>query len=143
MLAVDEDLWNRGASGGAPDHFAAPCRFLGDVDVGEGNALLIEQHAGSHAVGAERRRVHLDFGHRLRHSRFGSGDYAPVRDARASVSTPIHTAPARFSIRAHSSTVAPVVITSSMITTRFPTTLRRRPIAKAPPTLRSRAVGPR
>jgi len=49
----------------------------------------------------------------------------PARTARARVNTPIKAAPPRRSTRAHSSTVAPVVSTSSTMTTRLPRTVRR------------------
>jgi hypothetical protein len=64
------------------------------------------------------------------------GDYSPTRNARANVKTPTDAAPARFSTRAHSSTVAPVVMTSSITTTRFQAKLLPALTAKAPRTLR-------
>src|SRR5207237_8345867 len=70
-------------------------------------------------------------------------DYPPTRNARANVRTQTDAAPARFSTRAHSSTVAPVVMTSSITTTRFPAKLRPAWTANAPRTLRSRAACPR
>src|SRR5271166_1453988 len=138
--SADEDLRNRGTAAGAPDHLDAPRRLLDNINFSKGNAFAFQQGAGTHAVGAERRRVQLDLNHSHRAS---SLVHTPVRSARARVSTPMDTAPARFSTRAHSATVAPVVITSSMITTCLPATLRRARIAKAPWTLRSRAAGPR
>jgi len=129
MLAADEDLRNRGTAAGAPDHLDAPRRLLNDINFSKGNAFALQQRAGAHAVEAERRRVQFDLNHDHRASSFVQ---TPVRSARARVSTPMDEAPARFSTRAHSSTVAPVVITSSMITTCLPATLRRARIAKAP-----------
>src|SRR5438128_838226 len=114
MLAVDEDLRNRGAAAGAADHLLAPCRLLDDVDFGIGDAFALQQPASARAVWAEHRRVELDFGHCC-----GGSDWAarglsrssikptrpwcqashcpPIRSARANVNTPIEAAPARFS----------------------------------------------
>src|SRR5262249_46039236 len=72
-----------------------------------------------------------------------SGDHPPTRRARARVNTPTEVAPARFKTRAHSSTVAQVVNTSSTITPLLPAKLRPARTVKAPRTLRSRAAGPK
>src|SRR5262249_42111741 len=126
MLAVDEDLRDRGAPAGAADHLYAPCRLLDDVDLGKGGALALQQRACARAIGAEHCRIHLDFSsHHQQYLERPKENYAPVRSARARVRTPTEVAPARFSTRAHSVTVAPVVNTSSTITTRLPATLRR------------------
>ncbi len=49
---------------GAPDHLVAAPRLLVDVDLGEGDALLLQQRAGARAIGAPHRRIDLDLGHR-------------------------------------------------------------------------------
>ena len=103
---------------------------------------------------AARQQVeHLD-DRRLRRSRPGAGAMAafPIaallrlasicvaHSTRARVSTSIRRAPAARSTRAHSSAVAPVVITSSTSNTRRPATRAGRRTAKASRTLR-RALG--
>src|SRR6202043_2322475 len=166
VFAVDEDLRYGRTPAGALDHLVAPRRFLDNVDFGVADAFALQQRAGAGAIGTEHRRVKLDLSHSGGDSKLGScgraypsikattsgcqapwpragRDYPPTRNARANVKTPTDAAPARFSTRAHSSTVAPVVITSSITTTRFPAKLRPAWIAKAPRTLRSRAAGPR
>src|SRR5579864_891790 len=67
MLAINENLRHRGAAC-APDHLVAPPRLLVDVDLVKGDALLLQQRAGSRAIGAPRRRIHLDLGHRCTRS---------------------------------------------------------------------------
>src|SRR5271156_5965904 len=166
MLAVDEDLRYGRTPAGASDHLVAPRRFFDNVDFGIGDAFSLEQHAGASAVGTKHCRVKFDFSHSGGNSKLGSwgehvlqlrrqrqgakprvrmllSGHPPTRNARANIKTPTDAAPARFSTRAHSSTVAPVVMTSSTTTTRFPAKLRPAWTAKAPRTLRSRAAGPR
>ena len=60
---ADEDL-RHGASTGPRDHFILAIRLEVDTDFFDvGDAALPKQLLGAHAVGAHRRRVHLD-GHR-------------------------------------------------------------------------------
>jgi len=63
MLTADEDLRNRGVAAGAPDHLDAPRRLFNDINFRKGNAFVLQQGAGTHAVWAERRRVQLDLNH--------------------------------------------------------------------------------
>ena len=101
------------------------------VDLGEGDALVLEQPLGPPAVGAERRGVDLDLGHVLGSGILGSArrlrDWASdhmgcdaSRTTRARVSTSTWAAPARRSTRAQAPTVAPVVSTSSTSSTVAP-----------------------
>src|SRR6266481_6973216 len=63
MLAVDEDLRDRGAPAGAADHLCTPCRLLDEVDLGKGGALAFQQCTRTHAIRAEHCRVELDLSH--------------------------------------------------------------------------------
>ena len=77
------------------------------------------------AIAAEHRRIDLDPSHdrtrlRLVHLGIARRGQVSSRTVRAKVSTSTAPRPARSSTRAHSSTVAPVVKTSSIRTTRLP-----------------------
>src|SRR5215469_255131 len=65
MLAVYEDLRDRGASTGALDHLATARRLGKDVDIGVGNALALQECAGAGAIRTEHRGVKFDFSHHL------------------------------------------------------------------------------
>jgi hypothetical protein len=120
MLAVYKDLRDRRSASRTLNHLGAALGFFPDVHVEKLDALLPQQCSGPGAIGAEHCRVHLDLGHQIHPELVLSVNYGPIRSARARVSTPTVAAPARLRTRAHSSTVAPVVITSSTKTTRFP-----------------------
>src|SRR5215469_9352726 len=166
MLAIYEDLRDRTAPAGAPDHLVAPRRRLDDIDLRVVDALAFQQRACPRAIRAEHRGIKLDFNHSSGGSDLGmrrcalpsiratapycqaSGRHRAViisrSPARAPASKPRPTR--RPPALAHERTprLSPrSFITSSITTSRFPATLRPALIAKAPRTLRARAVGPR
>src|SRR5260370_40500194 len=73
MLAIDEDLRDGPAAIRALDHLGPPPRLLIEADLGEIDALLLQQRPRPRAIGAPPRRIHLDPSHRRRHSKFRSG----------------------------------------------------------------------
>src|SRR5581483_9549959 len=60
---VDEDLRHGAPPAAARHHGGAQLGIAADVELVVGDAALLEQALGAHAVGAARRRVHLDPGH--------------------------------------------------------------------------------
>src|SRR5205085_2759098 len=108
------------------------------------NCLVDEDLAADPAVVEIDHSLAIPIAARDRHDRLPpcARLYIPARTDRARVSTPTHSAPARRNTRAHSSAVAPVVSTSSIMTIRLPFTLRPRRNAKAPRTFLVRAAGP-
>src|SRR5712691_541110 len=86
MLAIDEDLRDGAAAMRALDHLGPPPRLLIEADLGEIDALLLQQRAGPGAVGAPPRRIHLDSRHPRpapKTSRFSVGHIWRVRSNRA------------------------------------------------------------
>src|SRR6266478_1300337 len=64
MLAIDEDLRDGAAAMRALDHLGPPPRLLIEADLGEIDALSLQQRLRPRAIGAPPCRVHLDLGHR-------------------------------------------------------------------------------
>src|SRR3954463_14705662 len=133
MLAIDKDLRDAGAAAGAADHLVAPARLFHQVDFGELDTLALKERPRPRAIGTPHCAVHLDLGHRaaspapVSPARYGAAsidlqsrggfrkaglEFSYRRAPTApGVKTPTHSAPARRNTRAHSSAVAPVVIT--------------------------------
>src|SRR5712664_486191 len=64
MLAIDEDLRDGPAAMRALDHLGPPPRLLIEADLGEIDALFLQQRPRPRAIGAPPRRIHLDSRHR-------------------------------------------------------------------------------
>src|SRR5690349_8887691 len=131
MFAVDEDLRHRRSTAGALHHFGSALRVRHDVDLLIRHLAVVQGELAPDAVGADHRAIDFDFRHSTplqwgqpSHGRpsidrlsgsFWQGSAAQSdRTTFARASTSTLRAPAEINALAADSTVAPVVITSSI-----------------------------